>query len=67
MTDPIAALVQLRAEMLRIAHEVEALSDLASIRDVRTWAPLVAEKMRRVAMTREMVAASTRLAPEVKS
>jgi hypothetical protein len=60
MIDAATALVRLRAEMVRIAHEVEALADLRGIADVRAHAPNIARKMRDAAMTREMEQASKR-------
>ena len=60
--DPIAALVHLRAAMVRIANEVDALADLPSIREIRGRAPALAEKIRNMAMAREMVSASARVA-----
>jgi len=61
-TDPVAALVHLRAEMIRIANEVDALADLPSIREVRGHAPALGDKIRNAAMAREMVSASERKA-----
>ena len=61
-TDPVAALVHLRAEFVRIANEVDALADLPSIREVRGHAPALGEKIRNIAMAREMVSASARVA-----
>ena len=58
--DPTTALIRLRAEVVRLAHEVDALADLPSIRDVRRQAPELARRMRDAAMTREMVDASAR-------
>jgi hypothetical protein len=60
MTDPISTLIHLRAEMVRIANEVDALADLTSIRNVRAAAPAVSLRLRNTAMTREMVEASER-------
>lgn len=62
-TDTISSLVHLRAEIIRVAHEVDALADLAGIADVRRKAPLVAERLRSVAMTQEMKQACERRLP----
>jgi len=53
-------LLHFRAQMVRLALEVEALADLPSIRDVRGHAPELARRMRDAAMTREMVEGSER-------
>jgi hypothetical protein len=57
-SSPVNALVRLRAEMVRIANEVDALADLPSIREVRGHAPALGEKIRNVAMAADMVEAS---------
>lgn len=62
LPDPVAALVHLRAAMVRIANEVDALADLPSIREVREHAPALGERMRNTVMAPEMVSASTRVA-----
>jgi hypothetical protein len=58
MTQRMNELLHLRAKMARIAHEVDALADLASIVDVRTHAPAVAEKIRNAVMAPDCVSAS---------
>lgn len=58
--DPVTALVALRAEMVRLAHEVEALTDERGIVDVRKRAPVIANRLRDAAMRRDMVEASKR-------
>jgi hypothetical protein len=58
--DPILVLLRLRAEMVRLAHAVENLSDLSGISAVRTQAPVIAERMRNAAMAPDAVRASTR-------
>lgn len=58
--DPVTALIALRAEMVRLAHEVEALTDERSIVDVRKVAPVIANRLRDAAMRRDMVEASKR-------
>jgi len=47
------SLLRLRAEMVRIANEVDGLADLASIVNVRTHAPILAEKIRNAVMRAE--------------
>lgn len=61
--DPVAALLHLRAEMVRMALEVDALADLGSIVAVRAQAPVISDRMRNAAMRREMEEASNRRAP----
>ena len=46
-------LLRLRAEMARIANEIEGLADLTSIVNVRTHAPTLAEKIRNAIMKAE--------------
>lgn len=58
--DPVTALVHLRAEIVRLAHEVEGLVDYGSISGVRRAAPLLAERFRNAAMARDMVEACKR-------
>ena len=59
-SDAITELVRLRADMVRIAHEVEALADERRISDVRKMAPVVAGWMRDAAMRRGVVEACKR-------
>ncbi len=59
-TDAISELVRLRAEMLRIAHEVDGLADERSIGGVRKMAPIVAGYLRDAAMRRSAVEACKR-------
>ena len=47
------SLLRLRAEMARIANEIEGLVDLASIVNVRTHAPALADKIRNAIMKAE--------------
>lgn len=58
--DPVTALVALRAEVVRLAHEVEALTDERSIVNVRKLAPMVASRLRDAAMRPDMQEASKR-------
>ena len=58
--DPVTQLVRLRAEMDRIAAEVEGLVDCASIASVRAMAPRLAERMRDAALAPDMVKACKR-------
>lgn len=59
-TDPITCLVNLRGEIVRFAHEVDALADNDRMGSVRAKAPLLAERLRQIAMRPEYVRASTR-------
>ena len=60
MDDMIGLLIRLRAEIVRLSHEVKFLGDLSSISRVRTSAPLLANKMRDYAMASDLVAACER-------
>ena len=63
----ISAMIHLRADMLRLAGMVDSMVDLASITQVRFYAPKIAERMRVAVSKPEYVAASTRhLAVKVK-
>lgn len=57
-TDAVTELVKLRAAMVRLAHEVEGLSDCARIASVRAMAPRLAHRMRDAAMAASVVEAS---------
>jgi hypothetical protein len=59
-TDPVAALVSLRAAMVRLAHDVEGMADSGRIAIVRKGAPVLANRMRDAAMAAGMVEASKR-------
>ena len=58
--DAITELVRLRADMVRIAHEVEGLADERSISGVRRMAPVIGNMLRDAAMRRSAVEASKR-------
>jgi hypothetical protein len=62
--DTTSLLIRLRAEMVRLAHEVEALAELSSIVSIRTLAPPLANKMRDAAMKRELMEAYLRPTPK---
>lgn len=57
--DPVTALVRIRAEIVRFAHEVDYLADMDRIGSVRAKAPHLAERLRQIAMRAEYVEAST--------
>jgi hypothetical protein len=59
-SDPIAALVRLRAEMVRMAHEADELAEAGTTRKGRATALSLARRMRDAAMASEMVDACRR-------
>jgi hypothetical protein len=56
--DAAAELMRLRAQMVRLAHEVEGLTDCNRIASVRAMAPPLARRMRDAAMAPSAVEAS---------
>lgn len=58
--DPVTTMLHLRADVLRMLAEIEALADLPSIAHVRTRAPAVAGRMRGIVNKPEYVEASKR-------
>lgn len=58
--DPITSLVKLRAEVMHLAYEVDALSDARGIAEVRKRAPCVGERIRALVMRPEFVEACKR-------
>lgn len=59
-TDAVTALIRLRASIVRLAHEVEGMADSGRIAVVRREAPILANRLRDVAMAPAMIEASKR-------
>lgn len=59
-TDPITALVRLRAQIVRLAHEADELAEGGTTRRGRAIALSLARQMRNAAMSSEMIEACKR-------
>lgn len=59
-TDPITALVRLRAEVVRMAHKADELAEGGTTRKGRAAALSLARRMRDAAMASDMVEACKR-------
>ena len=55
--DPIALLLRLRAEMVRMAHEVEMMADYRKLDERKPMAERIAQRMRDAAMANDVAAA----------
>ena len=58
--DPVTALIRLRAEVLRMALDVEALAERRGIAHVRHQVPRLADRFRQIAARHDYVEASRR-------
>lgn len=68
--DAVSVLIRLRAEVVRMAHEVEAVSDCIQGKGApraRARAAALARRMRNAAMSSEAIAASSRNTPATPS